>query len=172
MVQQKKVESALKIAERARAAQSAVFVDYRGLSVQEANRLRTLCREAGVVFQVVKNRLAKRALEEVGTSPPEEILRGPTAIAFGMEDPTSPARVLSDFAKQSEHLKIKGGFLGEKWLDQAGVQTLAKIPPREVLLARLMGGLRSPLVKLGWVLRAPLAQLSVGLKAVAEQKAA
>lgn len=170
MVQKKKIEAVEQIAANIREAKSAVFVDYHGLTVAEANDLRARCREANVRYRVVKNRLAKRAYDAAGVAPPERVLRGPTAIAFGLDDPTTPARILAEFAKDNEHITIKGGFLGDEWLDVAAVEQLAKIPPRDQLLARLLGSLRAPLTKLVWVLRAPLSQLTVALKAVAEQK--
>jgi large subunit ribosomal protein L10 len=119
---------------------------------------------------VIKNRLAKRAFEVVGVVPPGEVLRGPTALALATDEPTAPARVLADFAKDSEHIAVKGGFLGDRWLEAAHVQQLATIPSREVLLARLAGSMRSPLNRLAWVLKAPIAQLGFALRALADQK--
>ncbi|KPL12932.1 hypothetical protein AMJ85_00825 [candidate division BRC1 bacterium SM23_51] len=171
MVQEEKIEIASRLAEQIRQAKVMVFADYRGMTVKEATELRARCRQSNVRFQVVKNRLAKRGFGEAGVAPPEEILRGPTAIAFGWEEPTTPARVLAEFAKDCEHLAIKGGFLGERWLDTASVEQLAKIPPREILLSRLVGSLHSPLRRLAWVLRAPTVQLATTLKAVAAQRA-
>lgn len=171
MVQQMKVESVGRIAGNLTEAQSTVFVDFRGLTVEEATKLRAECRQAGVRFLVVKNRLAKRAFEQTGTTPPQAALRGPTALAMGAEEPTAPARVLMDFIKSCEHLVIKGGFLGDQWLDEAGIGQLAKIPSREALLGRLVGDLKSPLTKLTWVLKASVSQLGIALKAVAAKKA-
>lgn len=171
MVQQKKVESVGKIREQLRRSKATVFVDYRGMTVGEATRLRRRCREANVRFLVIKNRLAKRALSEAGVPLPEETLRGPTAVAFAEQEPTAPARVVSEFAKGCQHLAIKGGFLGARWLDSKAVGELSKIPLREVLLARLAGSLKSPIARLALVLNAPVAQLARALKAVAEKKA-
>lgn len=170
MVQEKKIEIASQIAKQIRQAKAMVFVDYRGMTVREATELRVRCQQANVRFRVVKNRIAKRGFGEAGVAPPEETLQGPTAIAFGWEEPTVPARVLAEFTKQCKHLAIKGGFLGERWLDTAGVEQLAKIPPRDVLLSRLAGSLHSPLRRLAWALRAPTMQLAWSLRAVAEQK--
>jgi len=171
MVQQKKIEIVTEFTDQLRRSKATVFVDYRGMTVGEATRLRRRCREAGVRFRIIKNRLAKRALNAVGVSPPEEVLRGPTAIALGEEELTAPARVLSEFAKDCKHVSIKGGLLGNRWLDAKNVEQLSRIPSREVLLARLAGSLRSPIARLAWVVRAPIGQLARALRAVAEKKA-
>jgi large subunit ribosomal protein L10 len=171
MVQQKKVESVAKISDQVKRSKATVFVDYRGMTVGEATQLRRRCREANVRYLVIKNRLAKRALSEAGVPPPEDVMRGPTAIAFAEQEPTAPARVLSEFAKACQHLAIKGGFLGTRWLNPKSVGELSKIPPREVLIARLAGSLKSPIARLAMVLQAPVAQLARALKAVAEKKA-
>ena len=172
MVQQKKIEIATKVAGQLRQAKSTVFVDYRGMTVREATKLRRKCREAGIAFQVVKNRLAKRALSEIGILPPEEVLRGPTALALGLGEPTVPARVLTEFKRDCGHLAIKGGFVGTRWLDSKSVEQLARIPSREVLLARFLGSLRAPLIRSVWALRAPVAKLAMALKAVEAKKPA
>jgi large subunit ribosomal protein L10 len=141
------------------------------MTVAEATQLRRQCQSAGVNYRVVKNRLARRALDDLGMLPPDEVLQGPTAVAIASDEVTAPARVLAEFAKDSEHLVLKGGFLGERWLEAAGVEQLAKIPPREQLLTRLAGDLRSPLNRLAWALKAPLAKMGMALKALAQQKA-
>ena len=171
MVQKKKVDTVAEIAGDLGESKATVFVDFRGLTVGEATRLHADCRRANVRFRVVKNRLAKRAFAEKGLAVPEAVLRGPTALAMALEEPTGPARVLINFVKACEHLVIKGGFLGRKWLDAAAVELLSKIPPRRELLARLAGDLKSPLARLTRVLKASVSQLGIVLKAVAEKKA-
>lgn len=171
MVQQKKVEAVEKLAGQIKASAASVFVDFRGLTVEEANNLRAACRKADVQYCVVKNRLAKRAFSDAGTLPPDEVLTGPTAIAFTDVEATAPARALSGFIKDCEHLQIKGGFLGSDWLDIDGVKQLSSIPSREELLGRMLGSLNSPLTKLAGVLSQLGGQrLATVLKAVADQK--
>jgi len=170
MVQQKKIETVATLTGQIQRSTVAVLVDYRGMTVGEATRLRRRCRESSVRFQVIKNRLAKRAFEGAGISPPEEVLRGPTAIAFGEKEPVAPARILSEFAKDCKHLAIKGGFLGRRWMDAKSIEQLSKIPSREVLLARLAGCLQGPITRLLWALQAPVGQLARVLRAVAEKK--
>ncbi len=169
MVQQKKIEITAAAAERIRQCPCLVFVDYRGMTVGEATKLRRRCRENGVHFQVIKNRLIKRALAESALAPPEKVLEGPTAVALALKEPTAPARVLLEFKKDSEHVAIKGGFLGKTWLEPPAVEALAKIPSREVMLARLTGSLKGPIVRVAWALRAPVAKLAMALKAVASR---
>jgi large subunit ribosomal protein L10 len=170
MVQAKKVEVVTAVVDSIRRSKSSIFVDYRGLTVAEATRLRARCREANVLYHVIKNRLTRRAYEQVGMHPPQAMLEGPTAIAFGVADPTAPARVFMDFLKTTEHVHIKGGFVGAQWLDAKGVAALSRIPPREVLLARLTGSLKGPIVRFVWGMRSPAAKLAMALKAVAEKQ--
>jgi len=172
VVQTRKIEMVGKIAELVRGAKAAVLVDFRGMTVREATQLRRRCREVDVDFHVVKNRLAKLALGQIGLRPPDEVLRGPTALAVAMSEPTACARVLTEFRKDCEHAAVKGGFLGTAWLDAKAVEQLARVESREILLQRLAGSLRGPLVRLARVLGAPVVQLAMVLKAAAEKKAA
>lgn len=172
MVQARKIENVGKIAERVRSAKATVLVDFRGMTVKEATQLRRRCREVDVDFHVVKNRLARLALGQIGLRPPDEVLRGPTALAVAMGEPTACARVLTEFRKDCQHAVVKGGFLGAAWLDAKAVEQLARVASREVLLQRLARSLCMPLVRLAYALRAPAGQLAMILKAAAEKKAA
>ena len=125
-------------------ANTGVVTHYRGLSVAQMGSLRRSLRTAKVNMQVVKNTLARRAAEGTGFTAAEEFFSGPTAIAYG-NDPVALAKALSDFAKEHEALKILGGVLDGKRLDQAGVKALASLPPREVLMAKMLGSMQSPL---------------------------
>ena len=171
MVQQKKVEMVETILDRVQKSKAAVFVDFRGLTVAEANALRAAFREADVDYHVVKNRLARRAYDQTEAQPPDEVLQGPTGIAFALTEATAPAKVLSDFKKSSAHVQVKGAFIGVNWIDAEGVEKLAKIPSREILLSRLAGSLQSPLANLASLLKQLGGQrLATALKAVADQK--
>jgi len=150
-------------------SQAAILTDYRGLSVTELNRLRNKMREAGSGYHVVKNRLVKLALREAGLPVPEELLQGPTAIGFCYEDVVAPAKVLTEYAKESKMLTIKGGILGERVIDVQGMSSLADLPPRDVLLAQLLSGIRSPIAGLINVLNGTLRGLVTVLKARADQ---
>ncbi len=150
-------------------SQAAILTNYSGLSVAELNRLRNKMRETGSGYHVVKNRLVKLALQEAGLPVPEELLQGPTAIGFCYEDVVTPAKVLSEYAKESKELTIKGGFLGERVIDGQGILSLADLPSRDVLLAQLLSGVQSPIAGLVNVLSGPLRGLVTVLKARADQ---
>ena len=134
-------------------AQSAVLVDYRGLTVEEDTRLRKALREAGVVYKVYKNTLLKRAFEETDYAQLDAHLEGPTAVAFGIDDATAPARILSEFAKTAPALEVKAGVVEGTYYDAAGMKVIADIPSREVLISRLLGSMQSPITNFARVLK-------------------
>ena len=118
---------------------SAVLIDYRGLTVEEVTNLRNKFREAGVEYRVLKNTMIRRAVDALGMEGLEPVLEGPTAVAFGMEDAVAPAKIISDFIKETEKTEIKAGVLEGKVVDVAAVKALASLPSREVLLAKVLG---------------------------------
>ena len=124
-------------------ATTGVLVDYRGLTVEEDTKLRNDLRAAGVKYFVVKNTLLRLATKETGLEELDEILHGPTALAVS-EDAVAPAKVLADFAKDNEKLEIKSGFMDGKVMSVDEVNTLAKTPSKETLIAKIMGSLNSP----------------------------
>ena len=140
------------IAEEIKGAQSVVLVDYRGLTVAQDTELRKQLREAGVVYKVYKNTMLVRAFEGTDFAQLEKDLEGPTAIAFSSEDETAPARILNDFAKEAEALQFKSGIVAGTYYDEAGMQALAKIPSRDVLISKLLGSMQSPVTNLARVL--------------------
>ena len=125
-------------------AQSAVLVDYIGLTVEEVTALRSEFRKVGVEYKVLKNTLIHRATMDMGYEGLDAHLEGPTAVAFSYEDPTAAARVITDFIKKYKKTTVKCGIVSGKVLDADGVDTLAKIPSREVLLAQLMSVFNGP----------------------------
>ena len=131
------------IAEKMRESQSAVVVEYRGLTVKEVTELRRELRAEEVEFKVYKNSLAQRAAEEVGYAELTETLTGPNAIAFG-KDAVAPARVLAKFAKKHDKLVIKAGAVEGKVVDQETITALSKLPNREGMISMLLGCLQSP----------------------------
>ena len=134
-------------------ASAAVLVDYRGLTVEEDTRLRKALREAGVVYKVYKNTYLKRAFEGSVFTELNQHLEGPTAIAFGIEDATAPARVLAEFAKKAPNLEFKGGVVEGVYYDVKGLEKVAQIPSREVLISKLLGSLQSPIANLARVIK-------------------
>ena len=134
-------------------ASAAVLVDYRGLTVEEDTRLRKALREAGVVYKVYKNTYLKRAFEGCVFTELNQHLEGPTAIAFGIEDATAPARVLAEFAKKAPKLEFKGGVVEGVYYDVKGLEKVAQIPSRETLISKLLGSLQSPVANMARVLK-------------------
>ncbi|MBC3803436.1 50S ribosomal protein L10 [Acetobacterium fimetarium] len=160
------------IADKFRSAQTAVIVDYRGLNVEEVTELRAKARAAGIDYKVYKNSMMRFAAKETGFEGLLDVLVGPTAVAFCDSDPVAPAKLLSEFAKTHKALEIKAGMVDGKVLDVQGVQDLAELPPREVLAAKVLGGLNAPISGFVNVLNGNLRGLVVALNAIAEQKQA
>ena len=134
-----------------------ILTDYRGLTVSEITGLRRKLRESGVEYKVVKNTLARFAAERAGKDELARLFEGPVAIAFGYGDIGEPARALVDYIRTSKtSLSIKAGFLGDRLLTSAEVMTLSTLPSREVLLAKVMGGMQSPITALVNCLTTPI----------------
>ena len=142
------------IKEKLVAAKSVVLIDYRGLTVAEVTELRNQCRKAGVEYAVLKNTMVSLAAKEAGIEGLDEFLKGPTAVAFGMEDAVAPAKVLTEFIKKTKKTEVKCGLLDGQILDAAGVEALAAIPSREVLIAKIMGSMMSAVSKFVYVVEA------------------
>lgn len=160
------------IADKMKNAQGTVVVDYRGLNVEEVTELRKKARENNIDYKVYKNSMMRFAAKEAGVEGLLDVLVGPTAIAFCEDDPVAPAKLINDFAGEHKALEIKAGVVEGKVLDVAGVKELAELPPREVLVARVLGGLNAPISGFANVLNANLKGLVVALNAIAEQKGA
>lgn len=140
-------------------ASSVVVVHYQGLTVAEVTDLRGKLRAAGASMQVTKNTLTKLALKETDYEVIGEMLTGPTAIGYSA-DPVAPAKVLAEFAKNNEKLKLLGGAFGAQKLDVKGVETLAKMPSLDELRAKIIGILSTPATRVAGVLQAPAGQLA------------
>lgn len=134
-------------------AQAAVLVDYCGLTVEQDTQLRKQLREAGVVYKVYKNTMLKRAFEGTDYAQLDNLLEGPTAIAFGIDDATAPARILNKFAKDAEKLEFKGAVVEGTFYDVNGVTALASIPSREELISKLLGSMQSPIASFARVVK-------------------
>ena len=151
-------------------AQSIVLVDYRGLTVEEVTDLRNQFRKAGVEYVVLKNTMIELAAKELGIEGLDSYLKGPTAVAFGHKDPASPAKILSDFIKKTKKMELKCAVIDKQTLDAAGAQALADLPPKEVLIAKMMGSLNAPITNFVGVLSATLRSLVYAIEAVRKQK--
>ncbi len=156
--------------ERLESSQSAVLVDYRGLNVTEATKLRRRLREAGCEFKIAKNTLVSLAAGQAGLDGLKPFLEGQMAIAFGT-DPVAPAKILSGFIQEIKKMEIKAGVLEGQVIDVGGVKELAELPSREVLLAKILGGMQTPLYGFAGVLQGTLRSLVYALEAVRQVRA-
>ena len=134
-------------------ARAAVLVDYRGLTVAQDTELRKKLREAGVVYKVYKNTMLNFAFKGTEFESLANDLNGPTAVAFGLEDATAPARILNDCIKTMPNLEFKAGVVEGTYYDAKGIQVIATIPSREVLISKLLGSLQSPITNFARVLK-------------------
>lgn len=150
-------------------SQALILTDYRGLTVADLSELRTRMRQENGTFQIVKNTLFQLALEQAGIALPSEEIEGPIAVGYCLEEVPPVAKTMTEFAKANAVLKIRGAILGTTFLDAAGVQNLADLPPREVLLAQLLGAVQGPMSSLASTITAPLRELVQVLQARAEQ---
>ena len=159
------------ITEKIKSSKSVVFVDYNGLTVAEVSALRNKCREAGCEYKVYKNTLVRKALNDLGFKDFDSDLNGPTAVAFG-KDETGAAKIMVAAAKDyDKKITLKSAFVDNSYVDKKGVTSLATMPSKEELLAKMLGSLKAPVANLAGVLSNMVASLPRVLSAVAEQKA-
>ncbi|MFC7322268.1 50S ribosomal protein L10 [Halobacillus campisalis] len=156
---EQKQQVVTEIADKFRNSKSAVLVDYRGLSVAEVTELRTQLREAGVEFKVYKNTMTRRATAETDLTELDEVLVGPTALAFSEDDAVSPAKVLNNFAKDHQNLELKGGVIEGQVATLDQIKELATLPSYEGLVSMFLS-----------VIQAPVRNFAYATKAIAEQK--
>ncbi len=133
-------------------AQSAVVVDYRGLTVEEVTELRNKFREANVEYKVYKNNLVKIAIKGTEFEGLSVDLTGPNAIAFGIEDAVAPAKIVKDFAKTNEKLELKSGVVERVYYDNAKIMEIANLPSKEELIGRFMGSIKAPVSNFAYFL--------------------
>lgn len=169
---QEKVEAVENFLQRAQKAKSAVVTGYSGLTVEEVTQLRAQLFHAKVEYHVVKNNLARIALNKANITVLDDLLTGPTAIALAMEDAVAPARVLSKFAKDHEKLSLRGGWMEGKKISVQDIKAMANLPSREVLLAKMLGSMKSPVSGIVQVLAGPARKLVYALDAIAKAKTA
>ena len=163
-----KVAVVTEVKERFSGSRAAVLADYRGLSVGDMARLRRSIKAAGGEFKIYKNTLVRFAVEELDLDL-LDLLVGPNGIAFVEDDAVSVAKALRDFSRENDTLVIKGGLLGEQRLSAEEVDSLAKLPTRDELLARLAAGLAAPLQKFAGLLQALPRNFAYGLRALIDQ---
>jgi large subunit ribosomal protein L10 len=146
------------------------LTDFSGLNVEEINNLRFQLRDLGAEYRVLKNTLTLLAIRDTDYEEMSRLLAGPVAAAFCTDDPMAVAKELVAFVRSNQKLDIKGGFMEGRVLEAADVRSLALLPSREVLLAKVSGALKSPLYGLHNVLSGPCRKLVYALQAVADSK--
>lgn len=171
MATQKKIATVEALKVKLASAKGIYLADFQGMTVAQATELRNRCRKAGVEFEVVKNTLARRALDEHVAGALGAHLTGPTAIATSANDEITAAKVIADFVKEFEKPAIKAGVVDGRIIGGARVKELAQLPSKDVLLAKLLGGLKQPIQKLHTALSCPLRDLASVLKQVSEKQA-
>ena len=142
------------LAEQIKNSPAGVVVNYQGITVEDDTKMRKALREAGVNYMVMKNSLTGRACDEVGMSEMKQYLTGMTAIAIASDNAVAPAKVLKEYAEKIESFQILAGYLDGKVVDVETVKQLADIPSKEVLIAKLLGSIKSPLYGLAYALQA------------------
>ena len=158
MPTQQKIDRVSALAEKLERSTIAVTADYTGISVNEMNDLRRLMRANGVEFTIIKNTLMELAAEAANRPQFKEIVQGPTAIAFGYEDPLSVAKTIADFVRTTRSpLAVRGAVMGDgPVMSAAEVNRLASLPPKSQLIAILLSQLNAPMQRLLSVLNGPL----------------
>lgn len=161
------------LADKLKNSCAGVLVDYSGTDVATDTQMRREMRAAGVDYAVVKNTLTRFAAGRVGLEDLSPYLNGPTALAVSEKDPVAAAKLLCEYAaKKDSKIKIKVGFVEGKIISEAEVKALSELPPREVLVAQVLGTMIAPITGLATVLNANIRGLAVALNAIAEKKSA
>jgi len=161
------------LAEKMGRATSGVLVKYQGITVENDTKLRAAMRAAGVEYAVIKNTLIGKACDKVGFEAIKGELEGMNALAISFDDPIAPAKILKEYADKIETFEIRGGFLDGAVVDANTVNELAAIPPKEVLIAKLLGSIQGPLYGLACGLQAIIDKQNDGsAEAPAEESAA
>lgn len=167
---EQKRKAVQEVSEKLKNAKSFILADYRGLTVDQDTELRSEMRNAGVEYKVIKNTITLRAAKDNGYGDLEKFIEGPTAIAISNSDSVAPAKILAKFEKKFEKLELKAGIVEGKLVDIAQIKAIADLPSREELIAKVLGGLNSPIAGLVNVLNANIKGLLVALNGIAEQK--
>ncbi len=170
MPKPEKIAAVEEIKEKLDSSAVAILTEFQGLNVAEMTELRKLFREANVDYKVYKNTLTSLAAKQLDVAGVDEYLIGTTALAISREDPVAPAKIVKDFSAKHENFKIKAGILNKEIIASDDVIALASIPPREILLSMVLGGIQAPVSGLLRVLQGPIQSLAFALKDLVEKK--
>lgn len=169
-IRPEKAEMVTEIKEKLHSAKSIVVTDYMGLNVAQITELRRKLRESKVEYKVYKNTLAQIALKELDINGLEEYLKGPTALAFSYDDAVAPAKVLVEYQKKNEKLKVRAGIVEGKVYDNTQIVALSKLPSRNELLSQLLRTMQGPITGIVTVLSGNMRNMVCVLNAIKEQK--
>ena len=170
MPTEKKAQSIERLEKELAKANIGILTDYRGLKTPEINGLRRKLQDVNGDYKVVKNTLIRKAAEKTNRTVIKGSFEGPTAVAFGYGDISQTAKVFTDHVRTAKmNLTVKGGFMRNQLLTPADVVAIAALPPKEVLIARVVGGIKSPLYMLAGVLSGPMRGLQNVLTARIKQ---
>ncbi|MFH1347739.1 MAG: 50S ribosomal protein L10 [Candidatus Margulisiibacteriota bacterium] len=167
---EKKKKLVDELKEKIDSASVLIVSDYRGISVKQITELRRKLYAEKSEYRIIKNTLLKRALEAAGLEKLTEHLSGPTGLLLGYGDPIEPLKALVDFVDEIEKGEIKAGVVEKTIVDTKGISDMSKLPPREVLLARVVGGFQAPIYGLVNVLQGNIRKLVYALNAIREKK--
>lgn len=151
---EKKTEEVKALSKKFTGAKGVAIVDYRGISVEQVSKLRSDLRKANMEYKVAKNTLTKIAIKGTEYEGLSEYLEGPTAIVISHDDCAAPARVIADNARTVEALKFKAAWAEGNVYDAEGADRLSKIPSKEILIAQILGGFNTPIIKLACTIKA------------------
>ena len=168
-VLEQKQQVVAQLAERIQGSVAGIIVDYKGITVEDDTKLRKELRENGVKYTVVKNTLIKRAAEKAGLNGIDDVLNGTSAIATSAEDYVAAARILQKFAEQHDNFKVKTGYLDNEVISLEKIQSLAKLPSREVLLANVLGAFQAPIASFARAVQAIVDKSGEAAPAAAEE---
>ena len=161
------------LAERIKAADAGILVDYKGITVQEDTELRTELRKDNVEYSVVKNTLTRKALDKLGMSELDSVLSGTTSLATATEDPIAPFRIISDYSKKlGDRFNVKAAFLEGKILNEAEIAELAQLPSKDALYAKVLGTMIAPITGLAVCLGQILEQMGGSAEEQSDEAAA
>jgi large subunit ribosomal protein L10 len=169
MNREQKAAAIAEIAENIKESDAVFAVDYRGISVPQANELRARLRGADARFSIVKNTLTERAADEAGAEPLKELLEGPTALTFVRGDAAAAAKALRDYARETDLLPFKGGFMDGTALSAEDIGAIARLPSRDVLYAQLVGIVAHPISGLARTMNQLIGGLAIALGQVQEK---
>ena len=170
MPKPEKVKIVEEIKDKLKENSNFVITDYRGMTVPEMNEMRNLLREKGIVYQIYKNTLFRIALEGSKIEGVDQYFFGPIGVACSKDDIVSPCKILSEVAKKTKKLTLKGGYTEGEIIDEKDIEEYSNMPSIEELYAKLLGSLINPATKLVRTIGGPLQKLAIALNQIAEQK--